>query len=180
VIVDRPGKKKPVYSSPTAPVSGKVTFAGKPGVTYRVTVTTSDISGAMSSPTTSNLTVPIDDKKFHFSSGWHRHHGAKEIAGSYASSARTGATATVAATGSTYRLVVPTGPRRGKLGVYVGKTLVETVDLYSASKGKQRLTVFGGPTTSVTRRVVRLKCLGKKAAASGGRSVAVDALIPVR
>jgi hypothetical protein len=177
VVVSQLGRSKPVFSMSHAPVSGSKTFLGKPGATYQVAVTTTDLGGNASTTSTARRAVPIDDARFKFKGAWRRKDGVHEIAGSYSRTAQAGATATVKATGTAYKLIVPTGPASGRLGVYLGKTLVKTVDLYNSSKHKKTVAIYGGSSTARASRTFHLRCLGTKSSRSAGHSVAVDALV---
>jgi hypothetical protein len=176
VIVSKLGSSKPVYSVTNSPTHGRTTFTGKPGRTYQLTVTTTDIGGQESTPATSRVLVPIDDSAFHFKGGWERKRAARAFGGSYHQTNDKGATARIAATGTQYVLRAPTGPNRGKLAVYLGSKRIKTIDLYASVPRKQSMTIYGGPTTPRARRVFTFRCLGKHSPLSGGKLVTVDSL----
>lgn len=71
--------------------------------------------------------------------------------------------------------VTSTGPDQGKAEVYLGNTLVKTVDLYSATaKLGVRINI---PTDPTTTKDFVIRVLGTKNAASTGTSVSVDAFV---
>jgi kumamolisin len=176
VVISKLGSATPVHSVTAAPVKGSYTFVGAKAATYQVTVTSTDLGGMESAPVSAQLQTPKDDKAFHFHGAWQRKHGAGNIGGSHAMTKHKGAFAKVSATGTAYKLVVVEGPSRGRLGVYLGKTLVKRVNLYSAHQREKKVAIYGSASTPRAKRSFKLKCLGKKAAASHGRSVAVDGL----
>jgi hypothetical protein len=175
VKITAAGSKTPIYTTAAAPSSSTHRFSAKPGTTYHLTVTSSDLSGRTSAKSRQTLVVPIDDKSFTFSSGWRRAKARGDIAGGHENARTKGSVATVRAVGKSFALVFDSGPARGKLAVYVGKRLVKTINEYAATRKHRTKTIYAASRTkSVTFRFVVQHA---KTRASAGRSVDIDGLL---
>jgi len=183
VAIFKFGQSAPVWtSSPSS--AGSHSFTGKPGANYELVVDALDWLFPM---TTINhisplkrvfLSVPVDDKSFSHSGGWSRSSSSKDFAGSSMHSSTKGATAKHSGIGAVYRVLVRTGPAEGKLGVYLGSTLVKTIDLYSRTTHyRVPMTIFSSNTEA--SRTFTFKVLGAKRSSSKGTSVVLDGLVPV-
>jgi hypothetical protein len=166
-VITRSGQSSPVYFNRNAPASGSHNFIAVPGSTYTLTVTAHDIAGTASPSKTATVVVPIDDRNFNFSASWQRRRASSDIAGSHALTSHRNASASVAATGRTYTLVVRTAPSYGKLGVDLFGHQIKVLDLRSSHAGSKRITFYSAGSEG--NRTFRLVCLGNGA-------VAVDAL----
>jgi hypothetical protein len=135
-----------VYQTPTAPASGSYTFNGIAGASYQLTVVSSDVTGAKSKQAESTLAVPIDDKSFKFSGAWHRTSSSTFYAGSADISDSRNSYATIKATGTTYLLLVPTGPGFGKMRVSWNGFVLKTLNLYAPTAGSRLVDIFDSGT----------------------------------
>ncbi|MBE7190073.1 hypothetical protein, partial [Jatrophihabitans endophyticus] len=99
-----------------------------------------------------------------------------DIYGSHANTSVKGLEATARGTGRSFSLMVPVGPRHGELGVYLGSTLIKTIDEYAATGGQRLVPLYS--TSAPAARAFTLRALGTKNKASGGVTVSVDALYP--
>jgi hypothetical protein len=108
------------------------------------------------------------------SGGWRTVSNPNDVAGSHAVSLRKGARATVTASGRSFAVQAHKGPSFGYLGVFRGGKLIKRVDLYAPRLGIQRYPVFS--TSTASDRTLTFRALGRKAPASSGRSVDVDAV----
>ncbi|HWC33871.1 MAG TPA: S53 family peptidase [Mycobacteriales bacterium] len=174
VQITRVGHAGTVFSDQNAPADGSHSFTAVPGTTYTLTVTARDLAGTTSTTQTATLNVPIDDSDFTFAGSWQHRHGSADIGGSLAQTSHRKAAAGVSATGRTFSLLVHTGPSYGKLLVAENGTTLGVMNLYSRRAGTHRVTFFSGHST--TSRTFEFICLGKKAAASSGKAVNIDAL----
>ena len=162
------------YRATSTASAGSFRFAGRPGSTYRLIVTTTDAAGR-SAARTATLVTPIDDRSFRFSTKWTRKAGSSDFGGSHALASAKSASATVSARGRTFSLQVATGPARGKLAVYLGRTKIATVDEYSKHAGHRVVRVYA--RSSVAARTFTLRPLARRSPASSGVTVALDSLI---
>ncbi len=166
-----------VYSASTSQTSATISSAQ--GYTYTVKVTAYDRAGNASSAAIASYSVPADDSRFSYSSGWSRQSSSSDYGGANAVSARTGSTAAYTATARKYVLWVITGPYAGKAAIYAGSTYIRTIDLYaSATHYRVPVTVYSAST--LASRKITVKVTGTKNGSSRGYNVYVDALQPVR
>jgi hypothetical protein len=107
-----------------------------------------------------------------YAGGW-RDAGHRAYLGGHARYARTaGATATLAFTGRSIRIVGPTGPTRGRMAVIVDGRPAGTVDLHAARFHPVEV-LFARSWPASAAHTVRLRVLGTR----GRPVVAVDRFI---
>lgn len=169
------GRRKPVFTADAA--SGRHAFRATPGTTYRLIVRATDLAGHTGTAR-STVNIPVDDRQFTFAGKWARVAASRDIAGTHAVGLGKGARARVTATGRRFALRVHVGPRLGKLAVRQGKHLVGVVDLYSARPAIRRIAIYR--STARARRTFTFTMTGRKARASKGTRVTLDALYVFR
>jgi hypothetical protein len=157
------------------PTTTSVNVTGYQGWTYVITVTATDQAGNTSTVATAKYAVPVDDTHFAYSAFWSRGFSSVFYGGSLAYSAHTSATTSYTATARTYAVWFATAPSGGRAYVYIGGTLVKTVDLY-ASSAHYRVPVTVYSSSSLASRTVTVRVAGSKDAVSHGYYVWVDAL----
>ncbi|HVW81403.1 MAG TPA: hypothetical protein VHB69_10765 [Mycobacteriales bacterium] len=177
VTIKRDGATSPSYANATAPASGSYTFRAVPGATYQISVVSSDVTGEKSDPATAAIAVPLDDKAFKFSGAWHRSSAARYYAGTANISDSRNSYATVTAKGTTYRLMVPTGPSFGLLRVSWNGFGLKTLNLYSPTPGTKVVDIFDSGTRQ--SRTFKLTVVGgtRKGSAAYAANAGVDGLI---
>ncbi|HEX3898096.1 MAG TPA: S53 family peptidase [Mycobacteriales bacterium] len=177
VTITRDGQPGDVYDNSTATASGTYTFNGVPGATYQIKVVSSDITGARSRQAVSTISVPIDDKSFKFSGAWHRAASTNYYAGTSAQSDSRNSYATIKATGTTYDLLVPTGPNFGLMRVSWNGFKLMRINLYARTAGEKVVDIFdSGTRQSRTFKFTVLSGTAKGSAAYAA-NVGVDGLI---
>jgi len=154
--------------------AGRTTFAVLPGATYSITVRTSDRAGNESSPITTTVTTPLDDRVFSLR-GWTLRPNSHAYLGSWSSSSSPAASATKVVRASTYAVQVATCPVCGRLGAYINGRLVKAIDTYSAgNRYNVSVVVYRGTSAA---RTVTIRPLGSHSAKSKGNTVQFDALL---
>jgi kumamolisin len=151
VRITRVGHSGSVYAQYDAPASGSHTFTGKPGSTYRLTVTARDLAGTTSITKTSTLIVPIDDKSLSFFGSWKHLKGNHDFAGTLSQTSHNNAAASVKASGKVYTVLVHTGPSYGKLVISQNGHKIKTVDLHSGQSATKMVTFFEAKSVSTRR-----------------------------
>jgi kumamolisin len=178
VTITRDGSTAgPVYENPTATASGTYTFNAVPGATYQIKVVSLDITGARSKQAVSTLSVPIDDKSFKYSGAWHRTSSRSFYAGSAAQSDSRNSYASIKATGTTYGLIVPTGPGFGKLRVSWNGFRLMTINLYARTAGSKVVDIFDSGTRQSRTFKFTVVAGTAKGSAAFAATVGVDGLI---
>jgi hypothetical protein len=180
VTITRRGTSTAVYQRSHAPASGSHEFTAKPGATYLIKVTDRDLSGRVSAATTATLSVPFDDTSFRLHGRWSRVHSKGDFGGSNLVSKARAATATLTATGHRYAVLVRTGPRNGKLAVFLGPKRVKVIDLYTVGPQHRVVTFFGSAATPLKRRTFTFRFTGTKDPFSAGTTVDLDGLEALR
>jgi hypothetical protein len=143
------------------------------GWTTCVGVRSRDAAGNTSTWTPSRCTtVPLDDRALSASSGWTRATGSGWFLSTFSATTRQGATLTRAGlVTSRLSLVAQRCSTCGKVGVYLGGTLLTTVNLYAPSTSRAVIPLprFSLRTTPVTLKVM-----------TSGKWVKVDGLVSSR
>ena len=150
-------------------------FVGKAGYTYRVTVSAIDKAGNVSAPATAKMSVPLDDKAFTLSA-WKRASDNTSFGGSYVLASSTKAKASRSVSGRSYAALFTTCSTCGTANIYVGRTLVKTVNLYSA-RTHARVAFVVAAYGSTGSRAITVRPTGKKSAKSKGTQVRFDAVV---
>ena len=140
VTITRRGASGPAYTTTTAARS--VSLLGVPGSVYRVDVVALDLAGRASAPAHAWVTVPIDDGRFRHSPAWRVVHDRADLGGANLRVTRPGASLAVTTVGTTFTLVLRTGPDHGRLAVYLAGRRIATVSEYSATPGRALVRVF--------------------------------------
>jgi hypothetical protein len=177
IIVAGHGSHPPVFARAAAPATGAKTFRGAPGKTYTLTVVEKSLSGQLSDPVTSSVTIPYDDNVLRYHGDWRRVTGAGDFGGSREVSATRGDVARVTSSGSRYQIEARTGPADGKLAVFHAGNKVGEIDLYSPTPKHRLFTFFGDAATKKKSRTFTFYVTGRKNPASHGLAVDIDALI---
>lgn len=173
VKIQATGAATPTYRYRGRAHSGSHSFTGTPGKTYVLTVTGHDVSGR-STTSTSSVPVLVDDRLFSHSTRWGRLNNNHDVAGSSIRTSTKAATAVVTTSGRSFTLRAHTGPSSGKLGVYLGNTLVKTLDLYTPAKHIGYLPFYA--SSGRAHRTFTFKALGTRSRRSAGRYVRLDAV----
>lgn len=174
VTITRAGQTQPVYSNATAPPTGSYTFTGVAGATYLLTVVAQDIDSNKSKSASDETLVPFDDNTFKYSGQWHRTASPNAYAGSAEFTDRRHSFATATAKGSTYGLLVQTGPSFGKLRISWNGFVLRTVSLYSATPGSRLIPFFD--SSKRQSRTFTFTVLGTSQSPSFGGTVGLDGL----
>lgn len=172
-VISHVGSSTPDLTTTTTRPS--VAFSGKQGLTYVVSVTAFDKARNVSRVSTAKAAVPIDDRGFVLRS-WKRTRASASYLGSYSLASSSKASAVRIASGRAYSLQFTTCPTCGRVKVYVGRTLVRTLDLYSA-RTHYRTTFALATYPTVASRVITVRPAGTKSRASHGVQVRFDALV---
>jgi kumamolisin len=172
-VVKHPGSVVADVAVTTAKPS--VRFVGKPGVTYTLTVMAFDKAGNVSHAATAKAAVPVDDRAFVLRT-WKRVRTATAYGGSYSLAVSAKASAARAVTGRTYTVLFTTCSVCGRAKIYVGRTLVRTVDLYSA-RTHSRVAFSIASYTRSEARAVTVRPAGSKNRRSKGVQVRFDAVV---
>jgi hypothetical protein len=180
VTISHVGAAAPVYTVKTAPTTGSYRFNGVMGGTYVVSVTEYDAAGKHAAAAKQTLAVPYDDTTFRLSGSWRTVAGSTDYAGSHIETSAKDATATATARGTTYELLVRTGPTYGKLAVFLGNKHVGTYDLFSSAPGHTTIPIFGGAHTTAKARTFIFKSTGVRGTFSSGATVGLDGLAVTR
>jgi hypothetical protein len=180
VTITHVGASAPVYSSKTAATTGSYRFAGIAGGTYVVNVTEYDAAGKHAAAVRQVLAVPYDDTTFRLTGSWRTVSGSTDYAGSHIETSAKNATATATARGTTYELLVRTGPTYGKLAIFQGGKHIGTYDLFSSAPAHTTIPFFGGARTPAKARTFTFKCTGVPGTFSSGATVALDGLAVTR
>lgn len=119
---------------------------------------------------TRTWTVPRDNTALGHSAGWSKKTGAGYYRNSYSTSTKKGAALSTSVSGARrIALVATRGPGHGKVKVFLGSTLLRTVDLAAGTLRKKQLipiTTFASPRNGTLRIVV----------ATSGKAVRVEGL----
>ncbi|HVT65575.1 MAG TPA: S53 family peptidase [Mycobacteriales bacterium] len=151
VRITQVGHSGTVYSNLNAPANGSHSFTANRGSTYQVSVTAYDLAGTTSVTKTSTLAVPIDDRNFAFYGSWQRKRGGSDFGGSLAQTSHRGAAASVNARGTTYSVLVHTGPSFGTLVVSQHGHEVKSISLHSGHSSTKKVTFFHSGSASNRR-----------------------------
>jgi hypothetical protein len=176
VTITQEGTGVRVFHAHSAPATGKHRFVAHYGGNYLLSVTEHDLAGQSSTPVTTVLVVPHDDRSFSFHGDWTRINGASDFAGSHEITNAPGAFAKTTERGRRYVLNVRTGPMYGKLAIDRGGTTIGTYDLYSPTVKHLHIAFFGSAKTPVKTRTFTIRYLGRKNPLSTSRTINVDAL----
>ncbi|HWA65178.1 MAG TPA: hypothetical protein VG899_02260 [Mycobacteriales bacterium] len=180
VTITHVGAAAPVYTSNTAPATGSYRFTAVTGGTYVVKVTEYDAAGKHAAAVRQVLAVPYDDTTMRLTGSWRTVPGATDYAGSHIETSAKGATAVATARGTTYELLVRTGPTYGKLAIFQGPKRIGTYDLFSSAPGHTTIPFFGGIHTPAKTRTFTFKCTGVRGTFSSGTTVGIDGLAVTR
>jgi hypothetical protein len=125
-----------------------VVFTGSYGSTYYYRIRATDVAGNTSGWATSGgTTVPYDQSKAHFSSGWRTGPRKSAFMGSYKYSTRRNAYATFSLSKGSLYLVTTMGPKFGKVAVYFRGHKVRVLDTYSPTmkyRQLRKIATFSG------------------------------------
>lgn len=176
--IRRSGLTRPVVDWTWTTATNRTLAAGvSSGQTYVLDVRVRDRALNVSSIASTRVTVPIEDRHFAFSAGWHRTTTSAAYGGSWMTAGARGASTSVAATARKYTVWLTFTPTGGKAAIYIGSTLVKTVDTYSSiTRPRVPVTVYSSPT--IAQRTFVLRVLGQRSTSSHGTNVTVDALVP--
>jgi hypothetical protein len=116
--------------------------------------------GAWSAP--ASAVVPFDQGKAHFSGSWKTARSSAYYLGSSRYSTKKGSAATLSFTKGTLYLVAKTGPKMGKMAVYLGGGKVATVSLYSKTTKYRQVIRLLSRSSGTRARTVKLVNLGTK------------------
>ncbi len=156
----------------TATRSASVSTTGQ-GWTTCIAVRSRDVAGNLSAWSAIRCTaVPLDDRALSASAGWSRATGRGYFASTYTTTTRYGATLVRTGVVSTrLHLLALRCSTCGKVGVYVGSTLLATVNLAATSTSVATIPL---PRFSLRSATVTIKVL------TSGRTVRVDGLATSR
>jgi hypothetical protein len=153
----------------TANRSATLTGTGQ-GWTTCLIARSRDVAGNISAWTTPRCTtVPLDDRALSASSGWTRATGSGWFVSTFSSTTRQYASLTRSGLVTSHlQLIAQRCSTCGKVGVYLGSTLLTTVNLYSSTTGRVVIDLprFSKRTTSVTLKVL-----------TSGKPVKIDGLV---
>jgi hypothetical protein len=166
---------KPVWTGQVKPWAS-LTMSGLAGHSYRLAIVAVDVAGNAAGFASNTVRLPYDDRSFKVSKGWSRSASRNAFDGSYVKSARSGASASIAAVGRTFSLLTSTGPAEGIVGVYIDGRHVRDLSLYSTSSRSHVVVVLARFSTAKSHRITLL-VKGKRAAHGKGMTVAVDGLL---
>ncbi|MDX6212854.1 MAG: kumamolisin [Frankiales bacterium] len=166
---------KPVWTGQVKP-SASLTLSGRAGHSYRLAILAVDVAGNTAGFASNTVRLPYDDRSFTVSKGWSRASSRAAFDGSYVTSARSGASASITAAGKTYSLLTRTGPGEGIVGVYVDGRHVRDLTLYSKTSRSHVVVVLARFGTVKSHRITLL-VKGKRPAHGKGVTVAVDGLL---
>jgi hypothetical protein len=149
-------------------------FTADPGANVYFRVRAYDIAGNVGDWSPQALTlVPFDETKLKYSSGWKKGTNSNYYMGSARINTKKGGSAGLPFTKGTLWLVTKTGPKMGKMAVYLGSKKVATVNLYSATtKYRQTLKILSR-STGTKAATVKLVNLG----VSGHKKVEIDGFV---
>jgi hypothetical protein len=177
--------EKKVGSSPWAPVDSTTettaTVAATPGIAHHFRVKSITPSSSsdweVSDPITSRV---IQDRHvaIRYRGTWTRRDVASASGGTIHTSVDRGATARLAATGRTFALVAPKGPRFGKAALFVDGVFMRNVNFY-ADGSEPRTIVFRRNWANPGTHSLLLKVLARRDARSLGNRVPLDAFLVV-
>lgn len=112
-------------------------------------------------------TFPVDDRKLSAHGTWSSLTGSSYYLGTARRSSSAGSSLTISATFRQLAVVASTCPTCGKAKVYLGKTLLGTLDLHSSTT-HNRVLEFLPPSTTVRSGTLRIL------QAAGGKPVTID------
>ena len=147
------------------------TLSGAPlGSTYCFSVRARDRSRNVSGWTARKCTtVALDDRALTASSGWTRSTARGFYRGTYTGSSHLGATLTLKGAHTSHLVLIATKcPTCGKVGIYLGTSLLQTVDLKASTI--QRMAAIALTRFSSRRTDITLKVL------TSGKTIQVDGL----
>lgn len=140
------------------------------GYTYCLRVKATDRAGNVGYSAPRCFAVALDDRALTASAGWHKSTGSSYYARTAMTTTKRGASLRrTNATLDRVGVIAKTGPRAGKIGVYVGSRLIGKLSLAAAHTHYR--TVLLLPRFSLRSGTVTVKVL------SSGRSVVVDGLV---
>ncbi len=114
-----------------------------------------------------------------YSGTWTRQSLSGAYGGAVKYATASGATSTLAFTGTNVAWVAPKSNTRGKAEVYLDGAKVATVDLYS-STALSRKVIYSANGLTLSDHALQIKVLGTKNASSSGTRVDVDAFVVLR
>jgi len=125
-----------------------VIYTGHDGSTYYFRVRSTDVAGNTGAWVTSGgTTLPYDQTRAHFSSGWATGYRYSAYMGSYRYTSRRNSYATFTLSKGMAYLLTSTGPTFGKLAVYFRGHYVRTISTYSSTTKRRqliRIATFSG------------------------------------
>jgi hypothetical protein len=121
----------------------------------------------VSTPSSRCTAIPLDDRSLTRSSGWKLETHKGWFQGTSLSTTKLGKTLTIGATLKRIALVAQKCSTCGKVGVYVGTTLIKKLDL-KADQSSRKLILL--PSFSLRSGTVKVKVL------SSDKTVRIDAL----
>lgn len=137
------------------------------GSTYCFSVTAEDQAGNVSTPSSRCTAIPLDDRSLTRSSGWKLETHKGWFQGTALSTTKLGKTLAIGASLKRIALVAQQCSTCGKVGVYVGTTLIKKVSLQAAQSSRKLILL---PAFSLRTGKVKVKVL------SSGKPVRIDAL----
>jgi hypothetical protein len=173
VVVTHAGSAVPDLAYTTT--RGSTAFIGRPGYTYTVTATAYDKAGNRSKPAAAKAAVPLDDRAFTLRT-WRKVSDSTSFGGSYSLSSSTSSWAVRTVSGRVYAALFTTCASCGRANIYVGRTLVRTVDLYSATTRSRVAFAVSSYSTSGSRKIT-VRPTGRKSPRSHGVQVRFDAVV---
>jgi hypothetical protein len=173
VVVTHAGSKVPDLSYTTT--RGSTSFVGRPGYTYTVTATAYDKAGNRSKPAAAKAAVPLDDRAFTLRT-WRQVSDPTSFGGSYSLTSSTSSSAVRTVSGRSYTALFTTCASCGRANIYVGRTLVRTVDLYSPTT-RPRVPFAVSSYGTTASRTITVRPTGRKSPRSHGVQVRFDAVV---
>lgn len=137
------------------------------GSTYCFSVTATDRVGNRTTTPARCTAVPLDDRSLKRSAGWTREKAKGWFQGTYVSTTTKGAQLSTSGTVTRLALVAQKCSKCGTVGVYVGRTLVQKVNLKSSRTTTAMILL---PAVALRSGKVAVKVL------TSGRPVRIDAL----
>lgn len=151
--------------------AGVATFPGEPGATYCFRATATDAAGNVSQPSPEECTsVLLDNLAFRHFGGWKARLGNEYFLKTYSQTRSYGATLRLkSVSAKRLAIVATTCPRCGALSVFLGGTLLRSINLRSNTTQKRRLIQIANFQQARTGSL-RVKVM------SSGSLVRIDAL----